>query len=47
LIYRWESTIYPATVRDEQAEQPVLLAGEGLWVCLVSSGACALLPPQS
>jgi AraC-like DNA-binding protein len=34
-------------VRDEQAEQPVLLAGEGLWVCLVSSGACALLPPQS
>lgn len=47
MIYRWESTIYPAAVRDEQAEQPVLLAGEGLWVCLVSSGACALLPPQS
>lgn len=45
MIYNWESTIAPAAVRDEQPEQPLVLAGEGLWVCLVSSGACRL-PPQ-
>jgi AraC-like DNA-binding protein len=47
LIYRWNSTIAPGAVRDEQAEQPVLLAGEGLWVCLVSSGACTVVPGES
>lgn len=47
MIYNWEATITPADVRDEQAEQPVLLTGEGLWVCLVSSGACTLAPSEA
>lgn len=47
MIYNWEATVAPAAVRDEQAEQPVLLAGEGLWVCLISSGSCTLLPQEA
>ncbi len=53
MIYDWEATAALASVRDIQDAQPFTLAGEGLWVCLVSSGGCAVsltggpaLPPQ-
>lgn len=45
MIYDWKATISPAAVRDEQPAQPLLLAGDGLWVCLISSGQCTL-PPE-
>lgn len=47
MIYNWEATISLAAVRDEQPEQPVLLTGDGLWVCLLSSGSCTLSMPEA
>ena len=55
MLYDWKATADLGIVRDLQAETPVALAGEGLWVCLVSSGSCAAaladtagaLPPQT
>ena len=41
MLYNWESTAALASVRDEQTADPLTLAGEGLWVCLLSSGSCA------
>ena len=41
MLYNWESTAALAAVRDEQTADPLTLAGEGLWVCLLSSGSCA------
>ena len=41
MIYDWEATAALAAVRDEQTDAPLALAGEGLWVCLLSSGSCA------
>ncbi len=40
MIYNWESTAALAAVRDEQADAPFSLSGDGLWVCLLSSGSC-------
>ena len=40
MIYHWEATAALASVRDEQTAQPFTLTGEGLWVCLLSSGSC-------
>lgn len=40
MIYHWESTAALAAVRDEQTDAPLILSGEGLWVCLLSSGSC-------
>ena len=40
MIYDWTETIALASLRDVQADAPLSLAGEGLWVCLVSSGQC-------
>ena len=40
MIYNWESTAALAAVRDEQCAAPFTLSGEGLWVCLLSSGSC-------
>ncbi|MGN0707677.1 MAG: helix-turn-helix transcriptional regulator [Faecalibacterium sp.] len=46
MIFDWTSTIALAALRDEQTCVPLMLSGEGLWVCLVSSGRCmASLPP--
>jgi AraC-like DNA-binding protein len=33
-------------VQDLSLDQPILLTGEGLWVCLVSSGNCTLSPSE-
>ena len=41
IAVHWESTAALAAVRDEQTADPLTLAGEGLWVCLLSSGSCA------
>ncbi len=40
MLYHWESTAALAAVRDEQTSAPLTLTGEGLWVCLLSSGSC-------
>ena len=40
MIFDWNTTAALATVQDLQPESPVSLSGEGLWVCLVSSGSC-------
>ena len=40
MIFDWSATAALASVQDVQPQQPLTLAGEGLWVCLVSSGSC-------
>ena len=40
MIFDWNTTAALASVQDLQPESPVSLSGEGLWVCLVSSGSC-------
>ena len=40
MIYHWEATAALALVRDQQTSEPFTLTGEGLWVCLLSSGSC-------
>lgn len=47
MIYDWNTTLAVVSVQDVQPEQPLILSGEGLWVCLVSSGRCtASIPMQ-
>ena len=45
MIFDWSTTAALASVRDLQPEAPLTLAGEGLWVCLVSSGKCTASLP--
>ena len=45
MLYDWNTTAALATVQDVQPEQPLTLAGEGLWVCLLSSGKCTASLP--
>ena len=40
MIYHWEATAALALVQDQQTCDPFTLTGEGLWVCLLSSGSC-------
>lgn len=40
MIFDWSSTAALASVQDIQPKAPLVLTGEGLWVCLVSSGSC-------
>lgn len=40
MIFDWNTTAALASVQDLQPESPLTLTGEGLWVCLVSSGSC-------
>ena len=40
MLYDWTSTAALGVVRDIQPKEPLTLTGEGLWVCLVSSGRC-------
>ena len=54
MIYDWTATIALAALRDLQLSAPLCLEGDGLWVCLVSSGQCTAaltdvgaLPPQT
>ena len=40
MLYDWTSTAALGAVRDIQPKEPLTLTGEGLWVCLISSGRC-------
>ena len=40
MLYDWNATAALAGVQDVQPQEPLCLTGEGLWVCLVSSGVC-------
>lgn len=40
MIFDWTATASLASVQDIQPEQPLTLSGDGLWICLVSSGKC-------
>ena len=40
MIFNWSATAALAAVQNTQPEAPLTLSGEGLWVCLVSSGTC-------
>ena len=45
MLFDWNSVAAPAAVRDLQLNAPQTLSGEGLWVCLVSSGRCTASVP--
>ena len=48
MLFDWNAVATAAAVRDVQLSTPLTLTGEGLWVCLVSSGRCtASLPEES
>ncbi len=47
MLYDWRQTAALGAVRDLQQEEPAALTGEGLWVCLVSSGRCRIVLEQS
>ncbi len=58
MLFDWKAAADLGALRDLQTGEPVSLAGEGLWVCLVSSGSCTaclaetsaaapVLPPQT
>ena len=47
MIFDWSTTAALASVQDIQPESPLTLAGEGLWVCLVSSGKCTASLPAA
>lgn len=40
MLYDWTATAALGAVQDLLPREPVTLTGEGLWVCLVSSGKC-------
>ena len=45
MLFDWNAIAAPAAVLDLQLSTPRLLTGEGLWVCLVSSGKCTASLP--
>ena len=45
MLFDWNAIVAPADVRDLQLSAPLTLTGEGLWVCLVSSGRCVASLP--
>ena len=45
MLFDWNSIAAPASVQDLQLSAPRILSGEGLWVCLVSSGRCTASLP--
>ena len=47
MLYDWTSTAALGVVRDIQPKEPLTLTGEGLWVCLVSSGRCTASVPSA
>ena len=40
MLFDWNAIAAPASVQDIQLSSALTLSGEGLWVCLVSSGKC-------
>ena len=47
MIFDWTSTAALGSVRDLLLQEPLTLSGEGLWICLVSSGNCTASLPVS
>lgn len=47
MLFNWNTIAAPASVQDIQLSAPRTLSGEGLWVCLVSSGRCTASVPGS
>ena len=45
MLFDWNVVAAPASVQDLQLSAPLTLSGEGLWVCLVSSGKCTVSVP--
>jgi len=45
LLFDWNAIAAPASVQDIQLSSALTLSGEGLWVCLVSSGKCTASVP--
>ena len=45
MLFDWNVVAAPASVQDLQLSAPLTLSGEGLWVCLVSSGKCTASVP--
>ena len=47
MLFDWNAIAFPASVQDLQLSAPLTLSGEGLWVCLVSSGQCSASVPAA
>ena len=45
MLFDWNAIAAPASVQDIQLSSALTLPGEGLWVCLVSSGKCTASVP--
>lgn len=45
MLFDWNAIAAPALVQDIQLSSALTLSGEGLWVCLVSSGKCTASVP--
>ena len=45
MLFDWNTIAAPAALLDVQLSAPRTLTGEGLWVCLVSSGKCTASVP--
>ena len=45
MLFDWNAVAAPASVQDIQLSSALTLSGEGLWVCLVSSGKCTASVP--
>ena len=45
MLFDWNAIAAPASVQDLQLSSGLTLSGEGLWVCLVSSGKCTASVP--
>ena len=45
MLFDWNAIAAPASVQDIQLSSTLTLSGEGLWVCLVSSGKCTASVP--
>ena len=46
MLFDWNAVAAPGQVQDMQPSAPVTLTGDGLWVCLVSSGRCTASIPD-
>ena len=47
MLFDWNTIAFPASVQDLQLTAPLTLSGDGLWVCLVSSGKCTASLPSA
>ena len=47
MLFDWNAVAAPGQVQDIQPCAPLTLTGDGLWVCLVSSGRCTASVPSA